>query len=131
MKIANFIFRFNNKMLTISFDNYFTSLGEIYKYNTRQVAKSRSYYHSFNSEFGRKQLNHECLKLWESISSVKKECSFSKFKKVFKDNIKLSGYIYSPDIWPRHTLNCYDETWEVETVALSAVVLLPILNYYF
>ena len=54
MKIAKFMFRFKNKMLPISFDNYFTNLSEIHKYNTRQKAKSGYYHHSFNSEFGRK-----------------------------------------------------------------------------
>ena len=42
---AKFIFRFKNKMLSISFDNYFINLNEIYKYNnTRQKAKSGYYY---------------------------------------------------------------------------------------
>ena len=59
-------------MLPISFDNYFTNLSVIHKYNTRQKAKSGYYHHSLNSQFGRKRLNHECLKLWESISSVEK-----------------------------------------------------------
>ena len=63
MKIAKVMFRFKNKMLLISFDNYFTYLSEIHKYNTSQKAKSGYYYHSFNCKFGRKQRNHECLKL--------------------------------------------------------------------
>ena len=87
MEIAKFMFRFKNKMLLISLDNYITNLSEIHKYNTRQKAKSGYYRHSFNCEFGRMRLNHECLKLWESVSLVEKECSFSKFKKVFKCNI--------------------------------------------
>ena len=74
-------------MFPISFDNYFTNLCEINKYNTRQKAKSGYYHYSFNSEFERKRRNDECLKLWESIFLAEKECSFSKFKKVFKDNI--------------------------------------------
>ena len=86
LEIAKFMFRFKNKVLPISFDNYLTNLGEIHKYNTtRQKAKSGYYHRSFNSEFVRKRL--ECLKLWESISLDEKECSFSKLKKVFKDNI--------------------------------------------
>ena len=87
MKIAKFMLRFKNKTLPISFDNYFTNLNEIHKYNTKQKAESAYYHHSFNSEFGRKRLNYECLKLWELTPLVEKECSFSKVKKVFKDNI--------------------------------------------
>ena len=78
------MFRFKNKMLSISFDNYFTNPSEIHKYNTRQKAKSAYYHHSFHSEFGRKRLNQECLKLWESISLAEKECSSSKLKKCLK-----------------------------------------------
>ena len=63
-EIAKFMFRFKNKMLFISFDYYFTNPSEIHKYNTRQTAKSGYYYYSFNSEFERKRLYHECLKLW-------------------------------------------------------------------
>ena len=71
-------------MLPIFFDNYFNNLSE--STNTRQKAKSGYYHLSFNSEFGRKRLNDECLKLWASISLAEKECFFSKFKKVFQDN---------------------------------------------
>ena len=42
MEIAKFMFKFKNKLLnsSISFDNYFTNLSEIHKYNTRQRAGS-------------------------------------------------------------------------------------------
>ena len=56
MEIAKFMFRVKNKMLPISFDNYFTNLNEIHKYNTGQKAKSGYYHHSFKSEFGRNDL---------------------------------------------------------------------------
>ena len=87
MAIAIFMFRFKNKMHPTSFDNYFTNLSEIHKYNTGQKAKSGYHHHSFNSDLGRKRLNDECLKLWELISLVENECSFGKFKRVFKGNI--------------------------------------------
>ena len=72
MEIAKFACRFKNKMLSIPFDNCFTDLSEIHKYTTRQKAKSGYYYHSYNSEFGRKRLNHECLKLLESVFLAEK-----------------------------------------------------------
>ena len=40
MQIAKFNFRLKNKMLPISFDNYFTNLSEINKYITGQNGKS-------------------------------------------------------------------------------------------
>ena len=50
------MFRFKNKMLSISFDNYFTNL--VKSTNTigllDKKAKSGYYHHSFNSEFGKK-----------------------------------------------------------------------------
>ena len=56
MEIAKFMFRFKNKMLPISFDNYFTNFNEIHKYNTRQKAKNGYCHHSLNSKFERKSL---------------------------------------------------------------------------
>ena len=84
IEIAEFTFRFKVKILPISFDHYFTNLSKIHKYNTRQKAKSGYYHYSFNSKFGRKRLNQECLKLWKLISLAKKECCYSKFKKCIK-----------------------------------------------
>ena len=36
MELAKFMFKFNNKMLPNSFNNYFLWLDKIHKYNTRQ-----------------------------------------------------------------------------------------------
>ena len=36
---SNFHFRFKNKMLSLSFDYYFTNLSEVHKFNPRQKAK--------------------------------------------------------------------------------------------
>ena len=68
MEITKFTFKFKNKMLPISFVNYFANFSEIHKYNTKQKAKSGFYHYSFNSNFGRKRLNCKCLKLWDSMS---------------------------------------------------------------
>ena len=84
MEIAKFIFRFKIKMLPIYFDNYFTNLSEIHKNNTRQKAENGYYHHSFHSEFGRKQLNHECLILWKSISLAKKSAGLVNSKECLK-----------------------------------------------
>ena len=90
MEYAKFMFKFKNKMLPSSFDNYFTNLDKVHKYNTRQKSNSGFYHHSFNSEFGRKRLHHSCLREWESIPLSLKECSFSKFKVNYKTNVLKS-----------------------------------------
>ena len=47
MEIAKFMFKFKNKTLLVSFDNYFTNRNEIHKYNTRQKARSGYCHHTF------------------------------------------------------------------------------------
>ena len=84
MEIAKFMFRFKNKMLPISFDNYFTILLKCTNTILDKKIKVNIIIHLFNSEFGRKRPNHERLKLWKSMSLAEKECSFSKFKKCLK-----------------------------------------------
>ena len=39
LEIAKYMFRLKNKMLAISFDNYFTNLSEIHKYIIKQKLK--------------------------------------------------------------------------------------------
>ena len=36
MEKTKFMLKYHNKMLPISFDNYFLKLEKVYKYNTRQ-----------------------------------------------------------------------------------------------
>ena len=50
----------------------------------RQKSIGSYYHHSFNSEFGRKRLQHICLQEWETIPLAQKECSFSRFKNNYK-----------------------------------------------
>ena len=71
-------------MLPLSFNSYFIDLNNIHKHNTRQKSTGGFYHHSFNSEFGRKRLQHICLKEWESIPLSQKESSFAKFKSNYK-----------------------------------------------
>ena len=66
-------------------------LGCIHNYNTWQKAVGGYYHYSISSEFGRKRLQYTCLKVWESIPTVEKECSLSQFKKHYKLRV-LSCY---------------------------------------
>ena len=65
LEFAKFIFKFINNMLPSSFNNHFIDLNKIHKHHTRQIGSY--YHHPFNSEFGRKRLQHMCLQEWESI----------------------------------------------------------------
>ena len=49
MKIAKFMFKFKNKMLPISFDNYLTNLSEIHIYNSKQKAFKKVFEKGFKS----------------------------------------------------------------------------------
>ena len=84
LEFAKFIFKFKNNMLPSSFNNYFIDLNKVHKHNTRQKSIGSYYHHSFNSEFGRKRLQHICLQEWETIPLAQKECSFSRFKNNYK-----------------------------------------------
>ena len=90
-EFAKFIFKFKNNMLPLSFSNYFVDLTKIHKHNTRQKSACGYYHHTFNSEFGRKRLHHACLKEWEAIPLVQKNCSFAKFKNNYK-SVTLECY---------------------------------------
>ena len=81
MELANFMFKFNNKMLPHSLNNYFLKLGNIHKYNTRQKKKRNEYFQSFvSSEAGRRAFCHICPKLWKDIPQEFRHCSFYNFK---------------------------------------------------
>ena len=84
LEFAKFIFKFKNNMLPSSFNNYFIDLNKVHKHNTRQKSIGSYYHHSFNSEFGRKRLQHICLQEWETIPLAQKECSFFRFKNNYK-----------------------------------------------
>jgi len=83
-----FMFKFNNKMLPVSFDNYFIKLENVNSYNTRQKYRYEYFQSFIQSDAGRKTLHHICLKMWTDMSSDfnYRHCSFSKFKKYFKTN---------------------------------------------
>jgi len=58
MENAKFMFKFNNHMLPVSFDNNFIKLENVHNYNTRQKFR-HDYFQSFKAtEIGRKELHH-------------------------------------------------------------------------
>ena len=64
---AKFMFKYNNKMLPISFDNYFLKLEKVHRYNTRQKIHNEYFQIYSRTESRRKALHHLCLKVWKEI----------------------------------------------------------------
>ena len=54
MEFAKFMFKFSNKMLSESFDCYFTILDNIHKHNIRQKHHNEYYQFHISSESGKK-----------------------------------------------------------------------------
>ena len=81
MEFAKFAYKFYNKKLPNSFDNYFTDLKYIHNYITRQKDRSNFYHRYVRSETGRKKLQHLCVNVWKNIPLQSRNCSFVIFKK--------------------------------------------------
>ena len=91
MEYAKFSHKFSKNMLPEYFKNYFIDLDTIHKINTRQKTK-KNYFHTYaRTEWGKKKIQHKALEIWEKLPVELKECSYFRFKKVFKQII-LSGY---------------------------------------
>ena len=51
---AKFMYKFENGLLPISFNNYFTNLKSIHSYNTRYKVKSKFFLPGFRTNYGKK-----------------------------------------------------------------------------
>ena len=92
MEFAKFIFKYSNNMLPNSFNNYFNKLEDIHNYNTRQKSRNEYFQTSFGTETGEKALHYLGLNEWKSIPQEYRQCSFTKFKKIFK-NLKITSFV--------------------------------------
>ena len=65
IEFAKFMFKYNNRLLPPSFNNYFMKLdvGLIHYYNTRQKVTSEFFQPFIASETGKKSLQHIGLKI--------------------------------------------------------------------
>ena len=87
MEKAKFMFKYNNKMLAICFDNYFLKLEKVHKYNTRQKIRNEYFQIYSRTKSGRKALHHLCLKLWKEIPLEFRCCTFYRSKNYYKSTI--------------------------------------------
>jgi len=58
MEFAKFMFKFYNKMLSKSFNTYFTRLDIILNYNTRQKTRNEFHHNHTRTETGKKKLSY-------------------------------------------------------------------------
>ena len=89
MEFAKFMYKFNNKMLPESFNNYFTKLDDVHKYKTRQKHRNEFFQFYIASKTGQKSLRHICINVWKNVPTEYRQCSFFKFKRYFKSNALL------------------------------------------
>ena len=66
IKNAKFIFKFNNYMLSNSFNLYFTKLDKVQKYNAKQKQRNNFFQFRISFQSGRKILHHTCLNVWKN-----------------------------------------------------------------
>ena len=67
MEFAKFMYKFNNKMLPESFNNYFTKLDDVHKYKTRQKHRNEFFQFYIASKTGQKNLRHICINVWKNV----------------------------------------------------------------
>ena len=77
IEFAKFMFKYNNRLLPPSYNNYFTKLDIIHRYNTRQKVTSEFFQPFIASETGKKSFQLIGLKIWKNILEEFKLCSFS------------------------------------------------------
>ena len=91
MEYAKVLHRFSHNMLPDYFKNYLDDLGTVHQHNTRQKAK-KNFFHTYaRTEWGKKRLQRVALELWEKLPLELKNCSYFKFKIMYKQSI-LNGY---------------------------------------
>ena len=65
----------NHKNMLLN-GNYFIDLDTIHKINTRQKTK-KNYFHTYaRTEWGKKNIQHKALEIWEKLPVELKECSY-------------------------------------------------------
>ena len=93
MEFVKFMYKFNDKMLPESFNNYFAKLDDVHKYKTRQKHRKEFFQFYIASKTGKKSLRHICINVWKNVPTEYRQCSSFKFKRYFKSNALLKYYI--------------------------------------
>ena len=78
------MYKFENGLLPISFNNYFTNLESIHLYNTRYKAKSKFFLPRFRSNYGKKTFQYVGIQTWSEAPQEIKSRTYVLFKKELK-----------------------------------------------
>ena len=98
------MYKFENGLLSISFNNYFTNLKSIYSkftnlksiyskftnlksihsYNTRYNVKSNFFLPIFRTNYGKKTLPYVGIQIWSEVPQEIKSRTYVSFKREFK-----------------------------------------------
>ena len=84
LECAKFMYKFENGLLPISFNNYFTNLKSIHPYNTRYKVKSKFFLPRFRRNYGKKTLQYVGIQIWSEVPQEIKSRTYVSFKKEFK-----------------------------------------------
>ena len=83
-ELGLFMFKFKNNMLPSNFNNYFKSIKNVHKYNTRS-SKINFFLPRYNKNSGQKSLAYQGSKLWTELPLSLKDLShFGKFQEELK-----------------------------------------------
>ena len=87
LELGKFCFKFHQNVLPYSFNNYFTAISDIHRYNTRNF-KNRFYIHKQLKQTGLKTLSFMGAKFWNTIpNKLKKQKSIYAFSKHLKKHL--------------------------------------------
>ena len=81
LHIAIFIYKFHNRLLPSVFDEFFTPVNKIRKYNTRHASKMTFSLPKVRTNYGIFNIRFQGAKIWNCLDESTKHLSLSQFKK--------------------------------------------------
>jgi len=79
-QIAIFMCRYKNRLLPIVFNNFFTEVSEVHRYNTRSATKQSYYLLKVRTNYCKINIRFQAPVIWSAINEQVKTGSLSKFK---------------------------------------------------
>ena len=83
-EVASFTHKFSDDKLPSSFSKYFLKSKEVHKLGTRQNVSSNFNVSHYNTARLQRSIKYRGVKIWQSLSSEIKRCSYKTFTKKFK-----------------------------------------------
>ena len=86
--VATFMFKYDNNLLPPVFKNFFVSVSNIHKYQTRSATKENFYIPKAKTNYGKFNIRSQGAKTWNAIEeSLRKVGSLKKFKNNLKSTV--------------------------------------------